>query len=163
MTSGRPRSDLPKTGFVSGRFSHRGFTLIELMIVVAIIGILVAIGVPNLLRFQAKARQSEAKSNLKAYFTSSKTYFAENGTHVCGTCQWTPEKGNSYTYGLDQATGLFVLGSMDCPGWAGNEGQTPSAFTASADGNIDSDEYCDFWHIDDANTLTNTQNDVSGG
>ncbi|MBI2370572.1 MAG: prepilin-type N-terminal cleavage/methylation domain-containing protein, partial [Deltaproteobacteria bacterium] len=49
------------------RFHNRqGFTLIELMIVVAIIGILAAIAIPNFLRFQAKSKQSEAKTNLAA-------------------------------------------------------------------------------------------------
>ncbi len=49
--------------------SKKGFTLIELMIVVAIIGILAAIAIPNFLKFQAKSKQSEAKSNLGAIFT----------------------------------------------------------------------------------------------
>ncbi|MCC7405704.1 MAG: prepilin-type N-terminal cleavage/methylation domain-containing protein, partial [Bdellovibrionales bacterium] len=40
------------------KFNAKGFSLIELMIVVAIIGILAAIAVPSFQRFQAKARQS---------------------------------------------------------------------------------------------------------
>ena len=55
--------------------SKKGFTLIELMIVVAIIGILAAIAIPNFLRFQAKSKQSEAKTNLGGIFTAETVVF----------------------------------------------------------------------------------------
>ncbi len=59
-----------------------GFTLIELMIVVAIIGILAAIAIPNFLRFQLKAKSSEGKTNLAAIRTAEESYFAEYGAYV---------------------------------------------------------------------------------
>jgi type IV pilus assembly protein PilA len=49
--------------------SQKGFTLIELMIVVAIIGILAAIAIPNFLQYQLKAKTSEAKTNVQAIKT----------------------------------------------------------------------------------------------
>jgi type IV pilus assembly protein PilA len=57
--------------------SNKGFTLIELMIVVAIIGILAAIAIPNFLNYQCKARQSEARAGLGTLQICKKSYWAE--------------------------------------------------------------------------------------
>jgi len=62
--------------------SQKGFTLIELMIVVAIIGILAAIAIPNFLTYQLKSRQSEAKVNLNAIKTSEIAFQAEKGCYL---------------------------------------------------------------------------------
>ena len=62
--------------------SQKGFTLIELMIVVAIIGILAAIAIPNFLTYQLKSRQAEAKTNLQAIKTSEVAFQAERGCYV---------------------------------------------------------------------------------
>jgi type IV pilus assembly protein PilA len=61
---------------------QEGFTLIELMIVVAIIGILAAIAIPNFLQYQMKSRQSEAKTNLQAIKTSEVSFQAERGCFI---------------------------------------------------------------------------------
>lgn len=77
----------------------KGFTLIELMIVVAIIGILAAIAIPNFIKFQARSKQSEAKTNLKGIWSAQKAWFGEKDTFdnwvVIG---WKAERGNRYRY-----------------------------------------------------------------
>src|SRR5215471_10273434 len=82
------------------RLRKRGFTLIELMIVVAIIGILAAIAIPNFIRFQARSKQSEAKANLKSLFTAQRSYFQEKDMYVnyINTIGFAPERANRYYY-----------------------------------------------------------------
>ncbi len=88
------------------RTLKRGFTLIELMIVVAIIGILAAIAIPNFIRFQAKSKQSEVKNNLKAAFTAQRSQFQEHDKYLMlvGELGFSPERGNRYYYQLGAGT-----------------------------------------------------------
>ena len=60
------------------RNNQDGFTLIELMIVVAIIGILAAIAIPNFLNYQLKSKTAEAKTNIGAIRTSQEAFKAEH-------------------------------------------------------------------------------------
>jgi type IV pilus assembly protein PilA len=85
------------------RMNSKGFSLIELMIVVAIIGILATIAVPNFQRFQAKARASEARTQLSALNTAEKAFYAEwnsYSTDLVGI-GFSPEGSLRYVVGFN--------------------------------------------------------------
>ena len=124
------------------RIKPKGFTLIELMIVVAIIGILAAIAIPNFIRYQAKAKQSEAKTNLGAIFSEEVCYFGARDTY--GTKQsigWVPAGTPRYHYSVIA--------------------HNHTSFTAQATGNIDTDPTIDTWTINENRNLVNSSNDVT--
>jgi type IV pilus assembly protein PilA len=149
--------------------SKKGFTLIELMIVVAIIGILAAIAIPNFLKFQAKSRTTEARTNLGAIFTGETSFYGESNQYGNFTnIGWGPTGTPRYLYMIGAVgtapNGTTLVGkniSADggAPTWSGNFNVAtdntgapavpvppdnvvmpdPSTFVAGAAGNIDND------------------------
>ncbi len=63
------------------RKNQKGFTLIELLIVVAIIGILAAIAIPQFSAYRAKAYNSSAQSDLKNMKTGMEAFMADNQSY----------------------------------------------------------------------------------
>ncbi len=74
-------NDLANGGFMKGFFKslkrQDGFTLVELMVVVAIIGLLSAVAIPNFKKYQAKAKVSEAKLQLSAAYMAQQSFFSD--------------------------------------------------------------------------------------
>jgi len=70
-----------------GQKRERGFTLIEVMIVVAIIGILAAVAIPQFLAYRKNAFNSAAESDLRNLMTAEGAYFASNQTYTTSQVQ----------------------------------------------------------------------------
>ena len=142
----------------------KGFTLIELMIVVAIIGVLAAIAIPNFLRYQAKSKQSEAKTNLGAIGTTAEAYRAEHDTYETNFSGlgWQPQGTCRYEYFFG-TNGTSIMGSTGFEGSAATLALsfTSISFQTGAIANIDADAYLDMWTYTEARSLNNIRDDVA--
>ena len=89
---------------------RRGFTLIEMMIVVAIIALLATIAIPNYVNFQLRAKTSEAKANLGAIRTCQEAYKAEYDVYLtCGSNPSAVPQGTKATWSTT-ASGWDAVG-----------------------------------------------------
>lgn len=157
--------------------SRRGFTLIELMIVVAIVAFLSMVSVPSFMRYMAKTKRVEAYMNLGSIYTAEKMYWAEHNCYTSQLCGasgagWKPEGyagGGSkerfyYTYGFAQGkegencfTGKLgaVINSLV------QAKADQNSFLAVAAGDIDGDGKLDVIGINDKHEIVILQDDLA--
>ncbi len=91
---------------INAKKDQKGFTLIELMIVIAIIGILAAIAIPQFSSYRKRAYNGSALTDAKNGYTAAQAYFVDNPTG-------TPTAANLESYGLTTSTGVTVTTSGD--------------------------------------------------
>jgi len=138
------------------RQSHQGgFTLIELMIVVVIIGILAALAIGRYSQSAIRAKQGEARLVLKQICTNQMLYRAESLSNSYYATGATANAGNPNAFSaidIEIAPNARYDYTIQV---AGNN------FTATATADLDGDGYNDVWTINAGGVLTNTQNDAT--
>jgi prepilin-type N-terminal cleavage/methylation domain-containing protein len=157
---------------------QKAFTLIELMIVVAILVFLATLAVPQYFKYQAKARQAEVAMNLASLHTAQQVFYAEHGyyTNILwgeGGVGWKPEgyKGGGkqekfyYTYGFNfpgaqEGVHYFTGKLEESKESLGETYADKEGFVARAAGDILGKGKVDVWKIDENKRLENEINGI---
>ena len=111
-----------------------GFTLIELLIVIAIIGILAAIAIPQFNQYKARAYDTASKADLHNIYLACKAYWSDEGS----SADCTDELAGGTNYGFAPSTGVTVEASGDETAWSATATHTSSTttFTMDSSGNV---------------------------
>lgn len=149
------------------RACFSGFSLMELLIVIAVIAFLSALSVPSLFKFLAKSKRSEAHMTLRSLAMAEKAYWLEHGKYTSNLSGadglgWKPEGQLQYSYGFPGGEGAqFFMGALKAPASALQGAQvSDGGFTIMAAGDIDGDGALDVLSIDQNGTITQVQDDL---
>jgi prepilin-type N-terminal cleavage/methylation domain-containing protein len=142
-----------------------GFTLLELMVVLVVVGLLSMMALPSFFHFLAKAKRAEAYTHLRALYLGQKAYYAEHGTYTMNLKHlgWSPEGQLQYTYGFSQGSeGVnHSTGALKTPPSAlEGTGVTKGGFKIGAVGDIDGDEVADYLVIDHTGAVQVVRDDL---
>ncbi len=107
---------------------NKGFTLIELLVVVAIIGILVAIAIPQFASYKKQANDGAVKSDLRNLAVSMESYYATNSLYPVGALAVVTAA--MIAQGWRTSNNVLVSSLLDTAG--GNIAATTNAWTAKA-------------------------------
>ena len=119
---------------ISNWKNEEGFTLIELLIVIAIIGILAAIAIPQFNQYKARAYDTASKADLHNLYLACKAYWSDNGSDQ--SC--TTSVASGANYGFSPSPSVTPNSSGNETGWAATakHASSNSTFTMNASGNI---------------------------